>query len=456
MRLPVLLLISTLFVAPALRADPLDDAIRAEMKRANVPGVGIAVVRNGKIVLEKGYGLANVEHDVKVTPKTMFQSGSVGKTFTAALIMLLAEEGKLKLTDPVSLHLQNTPKAWEGITIHHLLTHTSGLDDPYQKLDFRKDYTDEELIALEATIPVLFAPGAKWKYSNMGYHLLGFIANKAGGKFYGDQLRDRIFAPLGMSTRIISESDIVPHRSSGYEPAKGMLKNQAWVSPLLNTTADGSLYLTARDLALWDIALYDNKILSNAIREASWAPVKLNNGETAPYGYGWQLDPRNGRRSIAHGGSWQGFRAQFSRYVDDKLTVVVLANSGTARAPKIADIVAAHYVPALAVKIEPAIADTQPQVTARLREAYASFAAGEAPRGISDKIAASYTPERRQERARVVGQWGALRSIELLSSKLEGEQQRSRYRLNLANEIVQIEIGIDKAGLIDMIRMGPQ
>lgn len=456
MRYPVLLLLSALTFAPALHATPLDDAILAEMKRTNIPGVGIAVVKDGKIILEKGYGLANVEHAIKVTPKTMFQSGSIGKTFTASLIMLLAEEGKLKLSDPISQYLANTPKTWEGITIAHLLTHTSGLSDPYAKLDMRKDYTDEELIALEATIPTLFAPGEKWQYSNMGYHLLGFIANKAGGKFYGDQLRDRIFAPLGMSTRIISESDIVPHRAAGYEPVRGVLKNQAWVAPRLNTTADGSLYLTARDLALWDISLYGNKVLSNAIREASWTPAKLNNGSATGYGYGWQLEPRNGHRSIAHGGAWQGFRSQMSRYVDDKLTVVVLANSGTARAPKIADIVAAHYIPALAVKVDPAIKDTQPDVTARVREIVATLAAGKAPPRMTEKQTAAYSPERVKGISEVLADWGKVQAVELISAKQDGELQKSRYRLTLERETIVMDLNINQAGLIDALRVRPQ
>jgi len=255
---PRILVLLTSIICTGAFADPLDNALLQEMKREHIPGVSIVVLQNGRIVKEKGYGLANVEHGVPATPETKFQSGSIGKMFTAALVMLLVEDGKLKLDDPISRHLANTPKAWEGITIRHLLTHTSGLNDPYEALDFRKDYSDEELIALEAGIPVLFAPGERWSYSNMGYHLLGFICNKAGGAFYGDQLRERIFKALGMGTRIISESDIVPHRAAGYEWVNGALKNQSWISPKLNTTADGSLYLTGRDLALWDLALGGN------------------------------------------------------------------------------------------------------------------------------------------------------------------------------------------------------
>lgn len=456
MRLAFAFLLSAVLSTAPLHATPLDDAIALEMKRSHTPGVGIAVVRNGKVILEKGYGLADVEHAVRVGPQTVFQSGSVGKQFTAALVLLLAEDGKLKLDDPVSRHLPNTPKAWEAITIRHLLTHTSGLGDPYAKLDLTKDYSDEELTALEATLPMLFAPGEKWAYSNMGYHLLGFICNKAGGKFYGDQLRERIFVPLGMSTRIISESDIIPHRASGYEWAAGKLKNQSWVAPKLNTTADGSLYLTARDLALWDLALYGDKILNARLREASWTPVKLNDGTSAPYGYGWQLEPRNGHRSIAHGGAWQGFKTQIARYVDDKLTVIVLANSATARPGKIANIIAAHYVPALAVQVPKAIADTEPAVSARVREIIERMGAAAVPPGLSPAAAAIYTPETVKNIADSLRECGALRSVELLSRKTDGEQRRYRYRFTFADETVLVDIRFGKSDQVEQLGLRPE
>ena len=456
MRLALVFLLSALAGSAPVHANPLDDAIAVEMKRSHTPGVGIAVVRNGKVILEKGYGLADVEHSVPAGPRTVFQSGSVGKQFTAALVLLLAEDGKLKLDDPISRHLANTPKAWEAITIRHLLTHTSGLGDPYAKLDLTKNYTDEELIALEATIPMLFAPGEKWAYSNMGYHLLGFICNKAGGKFYGDQLRERIFAPLGMSTRIISESDIIPHRASGYEWADGKLKNQAWVAPRLNTTADGSLYLTARDLALWDLALYGDKILNARLREASWTPVKLNDGTTAPYGYGWKLEPRNGHRSISHGGSWQGFKAQISRYVDDKLTVIVLANSAQARPGKLADIIAAHYVPALAIVPPKAIADTEPAVTARTRGVVESILAGSIPPGLGAKAAEAYNEDMVKNLSQALRELGALRSVALLSRTTDGELRSYRYRFTFAEDAVLVNISFGKSDQVDRLGLRPE
>ena len=451
--LPFLLL--ALCAAAPASADSLDDALRAEMKRSHIPGVAIAVVKDGKIIREQGYGLANVEHNVKVTPDTIFQSGSVGKTFTAALVLLLAEDGKLSLDDPISRHLANTPKAWEGITIRHLLNHTSGLGDPYAKMDFTRNYSEEELIALESEIPTLFAPGEKWSYSNMGYHLLGFICNKAGGKFYGDQLRERIFAPLGMGTRVISESDIIPHRASGYERKQGKLVNQSWVAPKLNTTADGSLYLTARDLAKWDIALYGDKILNDRVRAASWAPGKLNDGSSTHYGYGWQVAPRNGHRMIAHGGAWQGFRAQLSRFVDDKLTVVVLANSATARADKLADIVAAHYNPTLAQVVAKPIEETEPAVAERVRTMFAQIADGKLPGGLSEKAASRLSPEFLAMVSADLRDWGALRRVEPLSRTTDGEQRQYKYRLTYASGAMQVELALGKGDMVETLRLRP-
>ncbi|WP_323145032.1 serine hydrolase domain-containing protein [Massilia phyllosphaerae] len=451
-----LVLLASIMCTGAI-ADPLDNAMLQEMKREHIPGVSVVVVQNGRIVKEKGYGLANVEHGVPVTPETKFQSGSIGKMFTAALVMLLVEDGKLKLDDPISRHLANTPEAWDGITIRHLLTHTSGLGDPYEVLDFRKDYSDEELVALEAGIPVLFAPAERWAYSNMGYHLLGFICNKAGGAFYGDQLRERIFKPLGMGTRIISESDIVPHRAAGYEWVKGQLKNQSWVAPKLNTTADGSLYLTAHDLALWDMALDRKTILTEQIRTASWTPVTLNDGSTAPYGYGWDLSPVNGHRTISHGGSWQGFKTAIERYVDDKLTVIVLANSAAARPAKLANLVARHYVPALEIPLAKAIPDSEPDVAAKLRAVVSQMAKGSVPSGVlSDKAAAVFSPQRVQSLSQQMADLGTLRAVELLERKADGDQRVYRYRFIYPDERLLIGVTFDKAGSIDKLSLRPE
>lgn len=347
-------------------ADKVDDFVKAQIQERNIPGVSIAVVRDGQVVKAQGYGLANVELNAPATAETIYQSGSVGKQFTATLVMMLVEEGRLKLDESIRTYIPEAPATWQGITIRHLLTHTGGVSNTlYNDLDMRRDYTEEELFKRIAELPLDFRPGEKWNYSNCGYVTLGFLIHKVTGRFYGDLLREKIFEPLGMTTsRVISEADIIPNRAAGYLIQDGKLRNQEWVSPSLNTTADGALYLTVLDLAKWDAALYTEKLLKKSSLDLMWTPVKLNGGKTEPYGFGWFLGNANGHRVIRHGGAWQGFTADISRYVDDRLTVIVLANRLASAPEMIGRGVAGLYVPELAlaerkaVKIDPQVFDS--------------------------------------------------------------------------------------------------
>jgi CubicO group peptidase (beta-lactamase class C family) len=343
----VLVAFATLSLA---RADEVDDYVAVEIERQKIPGISIAVLRDGEIVKARGYGLANVEHDVPATERTIFQSGSLGKQFTAALVMLLVEEGKLALDDRLVEHIDGAPDAWRDITVRHLLTHTSGLSNAvYEKIDLRRDYTEGELTREIAALPLDFAPGDRWSYSNSGYVMLGVLIGEVTGTFYGDLLRQKIFEPIGMATaRVISEADIVPNRAAGYRLVDGELKNQDWVSPLLNTTADGALYVTALDMAEWEAALAKNELLKPESLRLTWTPVTLNDGSTADYGLGWDVTEMRGHRVIQHGGRWQGFASHIARYVDDGLTVVVLTNLSQANPARIAVGIAGLYEPKLA------------------------------------------------------------------------------------------------------------
>ena len=246
--------IAFVILAPILTASAqtetrVDAFVKREMERMKIPGVSIAVIKDGKPLLVKGYGLANIEHNVPVKPETIFQSGSVGKQFTSFAIMLLVDEGKIGIDDKIGKHLGDVPAAWANVTVRHLLTHTGGFTDYPQSFDFRKDYTEDDLFKIIKETPLGFAPGEKWQYSNFGFVTLGIIIRKVTGKFYGDFLAERVFKPLGMTTaRVISESDIVPNRAAGYTFRSGEVKNQEWVSPSLNTTADGALYLSVLDM----------------------------------------------------------------------------------------------------------------------------------------------------------------------------------------------------------------
>lgn len=346
--LVLLLLISApVFSRPAAAADKIDQFVQAEMRQQHIPGLALLVARDGKTVRAQGYGLANVELQVPVKPETLFQSGSVGKQFTATAVMMLVEEGKVRLDDPISSYLKDGPSAWNQVTVRELLSHTGGFTDYPKDFDLRKDYTEPELLKIVAGIPLAFEPGTSWSYSNLGYLTLGILIHRVTGKFYGDFLQERIFQPLGMkTTRIMSEADIIPNRSSGYQLVKGELKNQDWVSPTLNTTADGSLYFSILDLAKWDAALYTEKLLKRSSLEQMWTPVKLKNGQpnSGHYGFGWFIESIGGKRVVRHEGEWQGFTTFITRHVDDKTTVVVLTNLASDKPERIAEHVADMYI----------------------------------------------------------------------------------------------------------------
>jgi len=284
---PRILLLSVALAAgplPAVGADRLDELVEIEREKQKVPGVGVAIVRGGEPLKLQGYGLANVEHRVPVSPETIFQSGSVGKQFTAVAVMLQVEAGTLALDDPIARFFTGAPAAWKRITVRHLLTHTSGIADYGDKsVDYRKDYSDDEFARVAFGLALEFPPGSRYSYSNTGYALLGFIVNKAAGRFYGDVLAERVFAPLGMTTaRVMSESAIVPNRAAGYRLVDGALQNQEWVSPQLNTMADGSLYLSLRDLVAWDRGLRAGAVLKPESWNESTRPCRSRAGRRIP------------------------------------------------------------------------------------------------------------------------------------------------------------------------------
>ena len=345
------LVLGCIAAMPAMAVDAAPDevarVVRDQMAQQQIPGLALLVSRGGQTILAEGYGLANVELGVPVTPATVFQSGSVGKQFTATAIMMLVEDGRLGLDDPLSRYFPQAPAWWKRVTVRELLSHTAGFTDYPANFDLRRNYTEDQLIRIVGGIAPAYPPGTGWLYSNLGYLTLGVLIHRVTGQFYGDFLQQRIFAPLGMSTaRIISEADIIANRAAGYRRVDGQLRNQEWVAPSVNTTADGSLYFSILDLARWDAALYGEKLLQRSSLDQMWTVARLQGGTPNPghYGFGWFIESRQGRRIIEHEGQWQGFETQISRYVDRQLTVVVLTNIDSAEPQKIADAVAALYL----------------------------------------------------------------------------------------------------------------
>jgi CubicO group peptidase (beta-lactamase class C family) len=351
MKYPAILSLAGFLLSCLAHAAPDTDAVakvvRAEMEKQHIPGLALLVSRKGVPIREQGFGLANVELNVAVKPETIFQSGSVGKQFTATAVMLLVEEGKIGLNDPLAKYFDSGPSWWKDVTIRELLSHTAGFTDYPKDFDLRKDYTEDDLLRIVESIPPAYPPGTNWKYSNLGYVTLGILIHRVSGQYFGDFLQERVFKPLGMSTtRIVSEADIIPNRAAGYVLDKGQLKNQEWVAPSANSTADGSLYFSILDLVKWDAALYTEKVLRESSKREMWTVATLLDGKPnrASYGFGWFVESQNGHRVVEHEGRWQGFSTQISRYFDDGLTVVILTNQGNCDPHLIADEVAAVYL----------------------------------------------------------------------------------------------------------------
>jgi CubicO group peptidase (beta-lactamase class C family) len=327
--------------------DSVGRYVTAEMTREHIPGLSLAALQGDRVLLARGYGYANLELRVPASDSTVYQSGSMGKQFTAAGVVMLSEQGRLGLDDRIVKWFPEGAGVWDSITVRQLLTHTSGIAEYTDStFDYRKDYTEDQLVRFAASRPLDFSPGDRWSYSNTGYLLLGVLLHRLTGRFYGDVLHDLIFRPLGMrATRVISESDIIPNRSAGYQLVKGEIKNQDWVSPSLNTTADGALYFTVSDLVKWAVALNHREIPSARVLELAWTPVRLNDGGRFPYGFGWDLTPQRGHLRIGHTGAWQGFQTAIYRYPEFGLSVIVLANLAGARPGPIAQGIAGILEP---------------------------------------------------------------------------------------------------------------
>lgn len=454
-----LLTLSIIFAAAASAvaqdvAARVDDFIKAEMQKQKIPGVSLAVVKDGKPLIVKGYGFANLEHQVPVKPETIFQSGSVGKQFTATAVMMLVEEGKIGLDDKIGKYLGEVPESWANITVRHLLSHTGGMTDYPRDFDFRRDYTEDEILAKAKTIPVVFKPGEKWQYSNLGYVTLGILIGKVTGKFYGEYLQERIFKPLGMTTaRILNEADVVPNRAAGYRLVNGEVKNHEWVSPTVNTTADGSLYLTALDMIKWDEALTAGKLLKKASFDEMWSPIKLNDGKTHPYGFGWAVRSVNGKPVIEHGGAWQGFKAHIARFPDNRLTVIVFANLIQANQGKLANGVAAIVDPELKPK---SMTDPDPALTASVRELFLSVLDGKADMSRFTPEVQKAIADQHDRLAAFVKTMGAMQGFSLMERIDGGDGVRYRYRVEYGGMNLFLAMIVNKDGKISGFALQPE
>ncbi|HEY3267321.1 MAG TPA: serine hydrolase domain-containing protein [Armatimonadota bacterium] len=334
-------------VAVAARADRVDSLVRAAMASGHVPGLSLAITRRGKVVKTAGYGYANLELRVRATPNTVYSLHSVSKQFTAAAAMILVERGMLNLDESVTRYLSGLPDAWKPITIRNLLTHTCGIPDYLNEMNLSGN-SDSEVIAALGKLPLRFAPGDKWSYSNSGYLVLAQVVLKVSGRTTQDLLQERVFGPLHMdATRSADRSVVIPNRSSKYIWKDGAFQN-AEFAITVEQVADGGLMSTALDLAKWDAALYTDRVLRPESLKQMWTAHRLNNGASTGYGFGWFVVDTDGRRRLVHyGASANGDRAAIARYPDDGLGIIILVNGGTPDFKTLITGIAAHYAPDL-------------------------------------------------------------------------------------------------------------
>jgi CubicO group peptidase (beta-lactamase class C family) len=371
--------------AAAAQPDAVDQYMEQELARRKIPGAALAVIRDGAIVKMRGYGVASVELGVPVSADSVFELASVTKQFTATAIMLLVEEGKVRLDDPIGRFLPGAPGKWDAIKVRHLLTHTAGLPGleknfaSLAKGDWLMNYSTKAMFESAKLDEISFAPGERHQYSDVGYFLLGMIIEQASGGRYRDFLDERFFKPLGMSeTSVIDQWQVVKNRAPGYTLRNGRLV-RIRRDVQVELPSHYGVLSSVRDLAKWDAALASGKVVKPATLNQMWTGVTLNDGSYFPYGFGWYVDERRGHRLISHTGITG---TEYSRYPDDGVVVIVLTNLGTwpggtgVNSWGLAHGVAGRYIGGMLLEMAPAEPDKDPRRRDALLEMLSSIAGG--------------------------------------------------------------------------------
>jgi CubicO group peptidase (beta-lactamase class C family) len=315
--------------AVAARADELDAYLRRQQDVYQIPAIVVGVIRGGELVDSRAVGLANVELDVPATTRHVFEIGSISKQFTAYAILILADQGKLRLDAPVGRYLPDLPRAWARPTLHQLLGHISGLPDFEEAFGYgvyRETPTDSEFQKRLLGLPILQKPGKEWSYSNTNYWLLARVVEQVSGQTYAQFMHERVFAPLDMqSTRTALPSQVLMERAAGYRLVDGRLENREGMQP--NTGRGlGDIVTTVGDMARWEKEQRTPRLVKPETARLAHAPVKLDDGSTTEYGYGWFSTAVLGKAALSHNGQTAGFVADYLRFPERDLAIVVFAS----------------------------------------------------------------------------------------------------------------------------------
>ncbi|MEW5917679.1 MAG: serine hydrolase domain-containing protein, partial [Gemmatimonadota bacterium] len=338
----------------------VDSVAAAAVAEQRTAGVSVAVVKNGRTIVAKGYGFADLENEVPAKAETVYRIGSVTKQFTSAAIMRLMEQGKLSLDDTLQRFLPHFPTQGNRVTVRHLLNHTSGIKSytslgPKWARVMRLDLATDSLVALFANEPFDFKPGDAYRYNNSGYFLLGMIIEKLSGKPYGQFLKDEFFTPLGLKNTIYcDQAPLIKNRAQGYATPPNGGKGFTNAEPLSMTQpyAAGSLCSTVTDLVVWTQALSSGKVVSPASYTLMTTPGTLNDGKPITYGFGLGTGALGGHPQVSHNGGINGFVSELHHYPNDSVITVVLTNTGALTAVQLERMIARR---ALGIKELPAV-----------------------------------------------------------------------------------------------------
>ena len=391
------LLAVVLLAIVSTRADIVDERVKADMEREHIPGLAIAVITNGVIARAQGYGWANEEAKLPVTSQTLFQIQSVTKIFTATAIMLLAEENRINIDKRIGEYLKNLPAGWSNVTVRHLLTHTSGIKDFINEptVNLTNDITPGEIVKSLAELPLNFAPGQEYRYSNTGYQLLGMIIHALTGKEWHEFVRQRILVPAGMAATRVNALEIdCQDMATGYRWTKEGMRPGYPVAMSILSYPGGGLLSSVVDLAAWDKCLDRQILIKKPVLDEMWTGATLNDGTKANYGLGWATEEFRGRRYVSHGGAHMtGFKSTFMKFIDDAVTVVVLCNQRAANPGNIALRVADCYLPGLLLSSMQGAKDPKPARSKSIQAILTQLAKGKSPAALTPEFRKAYATE---------------------------------------------------------------
>jgi CubicO group peptidase (beta-lactamase class C family) len=441
--------LSTCVTAAQPLSKRIDHHIAAVMKAHNVPGLSLAVIKDGKVIKSGVYGLANLNFDVPVKSDTRFLLASLTKQFTAAGIMVLVQDGKIGLDDPISKYLSDTPDVWKGITVRNLLTHTAGLKDRFESsnaLDWLLTYTTSAMYVAAKKTPPDFAPGQQWQYSDQGYFLLGMIIERVSGEAYDKFLKERLFKPLGMNdTAVVNQNEIQKNLASGYRSFGAKLLNNRR-STEYGVVSHFGMISTISDLAKWDAALDTNQPLSAASKKMMWTEASLADGSTVnastwSYGFGWFLGSVFGHRVVQHSGSTG---TAMYRLPDDKITVIVLTNLDLFDAPGVASDIASMLVPDLAWMTHKPANDPNPSFTSNLKAELIRIAGGKSDPVLYTEAFGKGMAAAAPTQKAVFAQMGPLSNLDYLATDIVGNNRLLRYRAVYKNLTVDYSVTLNR------------